>query len=594
MDTKSGAKRRVRKFRITAVLLVLVMVAALCASAPAKEAQAAGGYTLVRKGKIAAGSKCKYVLKGLKEGQFFTVKAAREVEVTCGKKVVKPFGKTEGTVRVKGDGTSKTINVVCAYADRTYKTGLAVTIKWKNKKAKTLNSGEKAKITNKSIFADDLKDAEYELGAEEVNALEMTLNNVPKSMKKNGTVAYQWYVADGESGKVPGLEIEGAEESSFTPDVSEAGVKEYFCIASYTANDASKPSWYAITNTATITVKEPDIDVPEPEVPSSSEIVVPEPIVMPIINPVVRPAEITMTLTGEDAWYQAGDADPAPVVCTASVAGHPVSVEWFSTLGEIEQTNPVDGGMVTVEGNASVLKPDTSETGVKYYFAVARVGNREKVSRRVKVEIVSALEAAKRTAEAAIADAISAFNTLNASKTKTNWDAWRAAYGENDPEGVDAAIRAYETAGGNSSDLTGLSSYLECVYNAHDIGWHYIYKFRDMELRPDQYSGITEPPETVKEAIGWHDEIVGETFDGTVFVIFDRDERPWDICGSFEGFVYGDWVLEDSGSYAATITVDADTLDITDNHNSFPVIVYITSDCDLTFTLRFFPAPQEG
>ncbi len=74
METTGAKKRRVRIFWITAVMLVLVMVAALCASAPAREARADEGndYSITKRKELTAETEYDYVVKGVKKGQYKT------------------------------------------------------------------------------------------------------------------------------------------------------------------------------------------------------------------------------------------------------------------------------------------------------------------------------------------------------------------------------------------------------------------------------------------------------------------------------------------------------------------------------------------
>lgn len=106
------------------------------------------------------------------------------------------------------------------------------------------------------VFTLDLgPEVEYQLGtsADSLN-VEATVSN--------GSVSYQWYYNNAQSNG-GGTAIQGATESTYTPDISEKGTSYYFCVATNTVNGKIRMSTSQVT---AVVVKDiEDIEILEAE-----------------------------------------------------------------------------------------------------------------------------------------------------------------------------------------------------------------------------------------------------------------------------------------------------------------------------------------
>lgn len=173
------------------------------------------------------------------------------------------------------------------------------------------------------------KDAVYTKGDTTVPAEPLT---VTATVSDKGTLSYQWYrnTADSVAG---GTAIEGADQATYTPPITEAGTTYYYCEVTNTQNKATvTKTAQAKSNTAAVTVKEAETPVIHAQWPN--------------------------------AVYEVGEAAAALTVEATVTDGGSLSYQWYKKLSEDAEGEAIAGA------TAASYTPSTETLGETYYYCV--------------------------------------------------------------------------------------------------------------------------------------------------------------------------------------------------------------------------------
>ena len=162
--------------------------------------------------------------------------------------------------------------------------------------------------------------------------------SIEADVTDGGTLSYQWYSSDEESG-IKGKAIEEAEQAEYTPSTAVVGTVWYYCIVT---NERDGKSAEIMSGKAKITVTESDTS-----------------------NIVLQPAKPKILQQPKGAAYIKGK--PAvPLKVTASVTDKgTLSYQWYSSV-----SYSVKNGRKIIGANKTAYTPSTAVAGTLYYYCI--------------------------------------------------------------------------------------------------------------------------------------------------------------------------------------------------------------------------------
>ncbi len=269
-----------------------------------------------------------------------------------------------------------------------------------NKKATCTVTVSEEEIVNAAtpVIVTNPLAANYNAGAE-ASPLQ-----IGATIADNGILSYQWYKNDTNSTE-NGVAIDDATESTYVPDVTEAGITYYYCEVTNTNTQVNGVQTATVTSTAAkITVTAQDAEAPL------------------VVGPL---SDVTMTMGDEIVELQ--------VFATANDGGV-VSYQWYVNTEESEE------GATAIEGaTASRFKPETVEVGTLYYYCIVTSTNPDATGEEA-VSVRSDIVSYEVTA-AAVVDAQTP--TITENPASANYNAGTSA--------VALKVTATVTDGGNLS-----------------------------------------------------------------------------------------------------------------------------------------------
>lgn len=157
--------------------------------------------------------------------------------------------------------------------------------------------------------------------------VEAKVNNVTGTAP---TINYQWY-SNKTNSTDAGTAIEDETSTSYTPDVSTAGTKYYYCKATATVDAKSLEAY---SNIATITVSEP---------------------------------MLTIKTQPVGATYAKGQTGVVELMVEAETnTGNTITYQWYK--------NRTDGATEITDAKSATYTPEVTEEGTTYYYCVVTAG----------------------------------------------------------------------------------------------------------------------------------------------------------------------------------------------------------------------------